>query len=631
MIDDEKIERDERLQTSFMGDIREDVQFIGMNLADFMWIVGTTLLLGGCIFLLPLSFLVKMVWFIGVFLGIFTSRFIKWPYLRKRLFRYFRIKKEEDGKELAEILGMSEDGWLYRSGKTWQMIFAVQAPPWETAVSAEKRKRINSFGAFIRTAVNEGFDLDVQSEQVPDYRYELWDQIASRPAASEGIAQLKQNRLKAWQQTVHRGEAFRSEYMVTLTIHEFALRIHQRDDEPEGASKEELRRFRILAELRERMERVTEQLRQSGHSFTLLSGYAPAEIISRYWDRSAWMKWVEARGTWDEDEVPEPAIDLSFEESEPKRTWWKRRKAEPEQEDTPEEPMFLDEAVPEPTIPAGDAESDQEDIDTFKPPSILKRLLATLKQIIKEAFLCIRKGFRRKPKVEMLIEPADEIREDESKVTETEIPLSPVQLLTSPASSGKTFLAANVAVAYSSLDKPITLLDLSPDRGTLTVINPIKQIEDETGIWWTSRNVPGLTVWTVADGTFPSIPFIQNLIQERKEHGPVLVDIPWHYPGRSELLKEGVAVAIVDSDYHHWLQWEKEPKGWSGEVWLNQAEVDMQPLVEEHFQVPVTRRFPTFAEARRQLYLGRPLALEEEMAICFKGGIAHVDRDAKAS
>ncbi|WP_164815290.1 hypothetical protein, partial [Paenibacillus macerans] len=60
--------REQVLQASMMGDIREDIQFLGLTIKDIGWIIGLTLIIGGFPFTLPAPFWLKLFWMIVVFI-----------------------------------------------------------------------------------------------------------------------------------------------------------------------------------------------------------------------------------------------------------------------------------------------------------------------------------------------------------------------------------------------------------------------------------------------------------------------------------------------------------------------------------------------------------------------------------
>lgn len=649
------------LQASFMGDIREDIAFLGLSLKDFIWILGTAIVVGGLPFLLPIAIWFKIIWFVTVTLVSFLGRLAKWPYWRKRMIRYGKSKKEGDAASFVELLGSQEDGWLYKGGNTWQIVYRVKAPPWQTATYGKKRLRLAGFESFLRTTISEGFTADLHAEQIPDYRYDIWDAKANRPAPSEGIARIRENRMAQWQQLVKQDRAMRSEYLLRLTIDEYKLTIRQRDDEPPELSKEEIRRFRILADIRERRDRIIGHLEQSGHQFTLLSGYELTEIIARYLDARTWRSWMEQRGDWSEEEelshLPDeiPADQAEQDEQEEVRAkkkplqrllkWLKglfvRKKkkavipeeAIPVQQPVAElllenpEKQHTEYAADEPSelLPAPAITIPAELIRSKKRPGLgmLNRFKASWKS---------RKHSKQVDAASDQEKPAEIVQEVAAAAElNEELPLPPVVFLTSPAASGQTFLAANVSVAYASEASPVYLVDLSPDRGVLTVINPLPAEGCYGGSLWHSRNVPGLSVWTMDQNRPPEETEIMTAIEAFKKKGTVIVDLPWRYPNRKQLLKQGVAVAVVDSDYHHWLQWEPHAKDWPGEVWLNQEDpkLSLAKLIQEHMKAPITRAFPVFPEARQRLYQGRPLALEDDVRTIFKGGKPDAYRNQK--
>lgn len=584
---------EELLSIYLMGDVREDAQFMGLGLKDIGWIIGTTLTMGIVPFLLPFSFWFKFVWLIGVFLYSFFGRIFRWPYRRKRYFHDKRQPKSGDGEQIADVLAMEEDSWFYVTGSkqqkpTVQLLYSIQAPPWSTAVLSQKRQRIAAFGQFIRAAAKEGFSVDVSMEQIPDYQHEIWTQKEQAPSDSEGIDHLKKMRIGMWRELARSGEAKRSAYVLRLTIDRSRIVGKQRDDEPADLSKEELKRFRFVADLRERQGRVMSVLSSSGHPYSLLSGYVAPELIGRWWDRLAWERWTDAQESWEDPEVEELGEELALVKLE----------------------TDSEEALPaaEVTVQA-------------KP---LKRLLAFILQgmqnIRKGIMLILRflsRGWPKRKKPEEKSEGQTALApKNDSEVPEPVMELTPgIRILTSPVPSGKTFLAVNVGAAWSSHESPVHIVDLSPDQGCKTALNPLPITCREPG--WTSfvsRHAPGLTLWVPEPGTTDTL---SDLLQNLGQTSPVLVDMPWRYPDREDLLQLGTAVAVVDGDYHHWLGFEQTVPTWDGEVWLNGVDEDMEKamktLIQDHWDPAAIHVFPVIDGAQKWLYQGLPPASDPDI------------------
>ncbi|MGC5327007.1 hypothetical protein, partial [Brevibacillus sp. SYSU BS000544] len=190
---------------------------------------------------------------------------------------------------------------------------------------------------------------------------------------------------------------------------------------------------------------------------------------------------------------------------------------------------------------------------------------------------------------------------------------TPFLLFTSPSPCGRSFLASNIGVANASEGKKILLIDFSKDAGSLSYVNP--SIEEESNGWirYETKLVPYLTIIVMSENNMATVDeVIKQVLFWSENYAMVLVDVPWEHPWRERLCSIGKPIAIVDSDYHHWVQWERATR-WSGEVWLNQSEIDMTPLIQEVWGVTPSRMFPTFQQAKKSLYRGRPLALEENM------------------
>lgn len=593
-------EERELLQASLLGDVREDIQFLGLTLADIGWIVAVTLVVGGIPFFLPLFFLVKMGWIIGVFLLYTGARYLDVPYRIRRLWRYWTSASKGSGEQLQELLGAQEESWLFKSGSVWQMVLYVQPPPWHTAELAKKRNRIGAMEAFIRTAVREHFAVDIDTHLVPDYQWELWNAKRNKSKATEGIERLSQRRLRLYESsanlqkdTPERPQAKRTLYVLRLSIEEYRLSAQERDDEPEGATKEDLRRYRLLADLRERKNRVLPILEQSGLKCQMLSGYAAAQVLGRQWDAISWRNWQACQGQWTDEETENPqraeeAVPISLEpvHQEQKVPFWRR---------------FV---------------------------AFIRREGHALWTKVQSA-ASSRKARSRNKKAPRDAEEAESASEEKvepalalpSAREETGSEMPQVLMLTSPVPSGKTFLAANWAVAQSTADHPVALVDLAPDQGTITVLNPLQGPTEDGWTLYTSRWVPGLSIWVPTQEAC-GIQSVQDKLRDLiQSHTHLVIDLPWLYPWREELKAFGQMVAVLDADYHHWMQWERAAAAWSDPVWLNKAEVDMNVLVRDHWDAAISKRFPVFPEAAQRLFQGKPIALEPNVRqhFCWEG------------
>lgn len=601
-------QENELLSAYFLGDIREDIQYLGLTFNDIAWVMGNTLFGGGFLFLLPLPFWIKIPGLLLIFVLSIFGRLFSWSYRRRRRYRYIRQKNTGSGDEMEQLLGAESDGWFYRSGKMLHMVISLQADPWQTAVYNQKKQRINGFEQFLRACASERFEASISSEQISDYQHELWTAKANKPVASEGMAALKQNRITMWRNMAESGEAKRSVYVLRLSVMEYQIDSRERDDETTEMTKEERQRFRMMAELREKLQRVLDPLTASGHEVTILSGLSMPELIGRWLDPISWERWMAAEGNWEQEAPEELVISLAKEDSKEKEV----DHEEEEQTDSPPRKGVL--AV----ITAGLITLARKVGYSLRwAGNALHRILARLKT--------------RRPRKEVLddlLHIADSLSdltlqvEEEEKEQQRMSALQGILFLTSPTSSGKSFLTANMAVAHSGEGVILSVVDLSPDRGTHTYLNPLRVSSSEPG-WeaWTSRNAPGLTLWLPSEEQRPHIEETIRLLRMLSEQGPVLVDLPFAHPSRAELLKLGQAVAIVDGDYHHWLQWEQAAESWHGEVWLNQCEEPMTShmatLLKEKWGQRVSLTFPHFQEASRWLFQGRPFVLDPKAVVHF--------------
>lgn len=697
-------EEHELLSASMMGDIREDVEFLGLTLTDMIWICVHVFTWGIIPIIIQLSWWICLPWFLFVLVFSFVGRCLKWPYRRKRWFLERRQRKSGTGEEIASLLGVEEESWYYRSPRVIHIVLNITAPPWEGALVQHKRSRINNFEYFIRNCVMEGFTAQVSSEQVPDYQHSLWDEKRDQPSATEGIQQLKLNRIRMWEEKAASGLAKRSEYTMSLWINEISIKVREREDEPTDLDKKELYQFRMIAELHEKLQRAMSPMLASGHTFEITGGSLVAERLSRWWDRNSWEVWKRDRGTWEEDELETSMDHLQKSSYQPKLAQLLEAGVISSEEKTTEDSMNMSVQEQE-ILTESRADQGAEEEQTLKPERKKSRIVAILAAVLSfftSLWSKLQRRFRSAPPqrvdVSDWIEALTE--EDKNKHAETafsgveieeaattgesfenavqakqkaqnstfkrtvqstvqwmkqeairlrelkparkekehavaiesidntadsgrEVPavsfvpqhMTGTYVLTAPAPTGVTFLASNVAAAMSTEQRPMTLIDLSRDQGTLTILNPQKNSELSLEGWeaWNSVHAPGLTLYTPL--AFPIQESVSRLIEKRCQVGPVLIDMPWHYPDRQWMLETYQSVAIVDSDYHHWLQWEQAAAQWSGQIWLNQMDAEMtnrmSSLIRQHFGKQAWAIFPTFSEAKHWIYQGRPLAAHE--------------------
>ncbi|WP_340458025.1 hypothetical protein [Paenibacillus graminis] len=667
---DEKEKRreaeDELLRASFMGDIREDVRLLGLSIGDITWIIAITLTAGGLPSALPVSVWVKIGSLFGVFFGTVICYWLKVPYRLRRTLHYWRQPKSGNGEQLIKLLGLEEDGWLYRSGKTLQVVVKVSAPPWQTAGFSQKRSRLSGFESFLRACAREGFSASITSEQVPDFRHEIWDRRRAANAPSEGLRELRLRRIALWEELVAKGEAQRSEYTLTLNIPEHKLDLRQREDEPEEAKSEELQRFRRLSDLRERLDRVLGVLQQGGHRTTLLSGYSIPELIGRWSDRSTWETWKQNQGTWELEQVPaedKPTI------SKPKGVVLQKNEPEVEPQSAAKQVATIelegtkeasteDEAALDPETNHSSAVDPVDElsqvVEAVLQPArqrkgwnllwlgeLLRRVpwavlleqgkgkLSMLKSKLIAPLAWINRR-REEPPEEAVPEKSLEherppeceaVQEMESLRSQTapnqeSMQSNPsrgwngVKLITAPVPSGKSFVTANLGAAASLNTRRVTVVDLSPDRGCLTVLNPLKQPCDK----------PDWELWAThwADwqcyvpSSYPEPAAVCELLDEAAAAADlVLVEMPWNYPGKADLLQVYPALTVVDCDYHHWLRFVET--GWQGNLLLNQSTPVMLPrmlsLLKEQ-ELTLEAVIPYIPDAAYALYQGRPVALD---------------------
>ncbi|MGG3278946.1 hypothetical protein [Paenibacillus solani] len=652
MLDDIHEKEERLLKATMMGDIREDVEFIGLNLRDIIWIIGNTLMIGALFsYILPFAVWGKIVWILIVFLFNVISRFRKWPYRRKRYIRDFRTKREGSGEDFKQLLNIEEDSWLYRSGKVVHIVSEISSPPWQTAIYGQKKRRISAFENFLRGIVREGFTASITSEKIPDFRLDYWKRKRQEPAASKGIHKLRLDRIALWEHLAENGEALKSEYHLTLSIDEHRVNLREQEQETEDMKPADIKKLRFMAGIREKYERVIGNFHASGNDTTLMSGYSVPELMARWWDRRSWEDWKMNDGKWDDPDIVENEITSKDETDEEVSTPDKKLVlfAEDSDSESVEENSTEDDAIQTAlqavtTEKTSKQSTKQKRAKKGKILALMAKLIERCKAVGPWIMKVVKKAsdvlpgklsslyekikIRRKPQSK-----AKDVSENDSKIEEIgglevsetvlELDVPPnaktvelhdkVLIITAPAATGKTFLSANVATIAGESGVQVTLIDLAKDRGTLTVLNPVLQSYDMAG-WekWESRHVSNLQI--ICPEQYPSIQEVKQIIERHRTDGVVLVDLPWNYPSRDELIFDYEAIGVVDCDYHHWLQWENFVDDWHGKLWLNKCDTEMKKrmsqLIKDKYSLTFEHEFPHFNAANKYLFQGRPIALD---------------------
>ncbi|WP_338709263.1 hypothetical protein [Paenibacillus amylolyticus] len=675
---------DQLLRVTVLGDIREDAEFLGLTLTDIVWIVINTLVWGFLmVYVFPFSIWFKGIWIALVFVFNLVGRMKKWPYRRKRFIRYIRQKRNGDVAAFIEQLGTEEDSWIYRNknNKRVHIVASMGAMPWNTSLYKEKQNRIQEYEMFLRSLVMEGFTASVTSETVPDFRHDFWEQKRHTASVNDGIKMLRNGRIDLWEDLANAGEAKRSEYTVTLSIDEKNVSTIEQDEEDQ-LSNSEKKRNRFMTELRQKKERIFVHLERSGHDVNILSGFAVPEILSRWLHNKAWEEWKVSGGGWEEEsdqhEADHESTDTKVAKLHERFAQMISRKQVDEtavskeelngtlelsDKDTSETPEDTVEtalrAIPtkgevnrkrplnailglfkrilvlrkKEKISNEDASSDDL-IEQEEQESVHITESKNEKKPIRDLLLNLNvlklkvKWFERSRKA-TIIEPVrhsdpDEIALESSSNQKDVVPLSvipnAVTALTSKGSTGTTFLASNLAVSTSLSGYRTVLIDLSPDRGTLTVLNPKKVSTSEGWENWETRHSPEQLEIKIP-GHYPTFEEIVSCIDAAAVDSIVIIDVPWGYPDRPALEEKYGLVAVLDCDYHHWLQFELSNSEWSGRFWLNQTDETMTKFMSQLIKERYSKEFyaitPYYTNANKSLYQGRPLTLDPELRSIF--------------
>lgn len=656
-------QRKELLTAYFMGDVGEDTEFLGLRMHHIL--ILTFVIIFSVMFVMwaQLPGALSLLIVIGINLFAAASFWLKWWYRIRRFYMEIYSSDEGEAEDIGEYLDVVEEGWLQRSDSTWHVVMKVEPPQslgWDHAILSTQRKRLGSFENFLRIALEENMEVSIDAEQVPDYQFERWKHMREKDSPSEGLRRLREERIEMMESEVNKDYSLSGEYTVCLSIHDFQLTLMERDDEPPNASKEQIKRYRTIMAIREKVDRVMKTLEQSDHRYSTIAGYNMAEWVGRFWNYYHWKEWKLKGSPWqDADTQTEQAAWLTEIESEDDTMVVNQDQPEEheDQEDKYEhminqmvsnEDELLEQLEDQPREKSNRLRSWLAHVSRLKKivgsiVTLPALILPELKQLTRLGKNAIEQYRTKKALKKVVAVPVDEEIQDDpvttpiAYFTESVLTLKPTTLLTSSVPSGVSFLAVNIAVAGALEGQTYTVIDLSPDQGSVTVLNSLMQENPFKGwkVWSTSR-VPNLKIWvpTWTETSYPSIASILDIIEHHQAKGPVIVDMPWSYPDRKELMDRYHAITVVDSDYHHWLQMKIDMNDFTGEIWMNQAPKHlMKPLtqmIREKWDYPITAMFPFFAQANECLFQGTPLAIDQQQRVHFKAELEQEDHYSEA-
>jgi hypothetical protein len=201
-----------------------------------------------------------------------------------------------------------------------------------------------------------------------------------------------------------------------------------------------------------------------------------------------------------------------------------------------------------------------------------------------------------------------------------------VVMFVSGSSTGKTFLALNMALCGSRKQK-VTLVDLNPNRGLHTWANlpseergllslfSESQAKGFTPIYASNLEIFGVNPDDESEMVTPEMMarLIEKIESRRGDQGIVL-DVPLQHPYFPLLCQKVDSIyAVFDSDYQHFLQWQRDWVQFNDRakvkvIW-NQKE-DIRLPFEEMLGVSPSYDFPKFEGVTESLYRGRPYLID---------------------
>ena len=549
------------LQAPTPGDIKEDVQYLGLTIKDLVVTVIGSLLMMSLTLLLPMSGLIRLFTVLTAFFAMLFYCYAKVAYRIKRRKHFISERKEGTGVEIGSLLGVEADGAFYRSGNRWHITFAVTPPPWSLAVAQQKKSRVHSFGEVLRYCAEKKIAVAVFEERVPDFQHDMWEKKQKKTSQNEKVEKMKHRRIAHFQRRIDSGVATKKEFHLTLEIDETELPNYKVTNR---------NRDKIIENIREIITTVESILQRSAHNPVIISGYTIPEIVGRQWAPFTWERWKQAGGKWDSDE---PDVLVSVQQK-----------------------------------PITDQRKFHKSISKIR-----------FKDIVEKLRFPVKTSGKHKQTGETSKVPKEEKKNkktaapQDTHVRTGDILKEIALAFTSPAPTGKSFIANNVAAAYSTISNAVYVIDLSPDRAALTYLNPIFQMNREGWGFYACRNMPAITVMVPETEEAA----LDILIDHLKEPGVVKVlDLPWDHPWKEDIQQYTQTVIIFDSDYHHFLSFQENPEHKNSVIWWNKQDEHyrMNGLLKE-LGLSAAKQFPVYHGIAKNLWYGKPFVLDDEEAV----------------
>jgi len=541
-------EEKERIQ-SFLrsvmpGDMKEDVQYLGLTIKDIVITIIVTLLVLTLTLVLPVSAIIRLFIALSAFFLMLIFCYAKVSFRIKRRKLYIADKKEGTGNSVGDLLGVEEDGPFYRSGSRWHITYSILPPPWSLAVEQQIKLRVNSFGELLRYSTQKKITVTVFEERVPDYRHDYWQQKLEKTSPNEKVDKLKRQRLAHFQRRVESGIATKKEYYIALEIDETQLpnfKVNNRN------------RDSIIRDIREILTDIEQILQRSSHNPVLISGYTIPEIVGRHFAPYAWDKWKQDGGVWDDFNMYKIAYP-----SENRKELLKEARLQRE--------------------------------------GVIFKIIKVIKYKTNLFFSKNTQSQEAREHNNPDVVSADPILKD--------IALA----FTSPAATGKSFIANHVAAAYSTAVDAVYVIDLSPDQASLTYLNPVFQTTREGWVFYMCRNMPAITVMVPEKEA--SFATLLAYLQERDV--VKIIDISWEHKWRKGIEDYVKTVVIFDSDYHHFLQIQKHSEYKNYIAWWNKKDTDfrLEDLLKE-FGLHARKSFPVYSNVAKNIWYGNPFILND--------------------
>lgn len=350
----------------FPADIRADARIWGViPIQALMWALPA-FFLGGVIFLLPGPLPLRFAAMILLPTSVIAALTLDVPGRLGRLLGFRRRPRvQAPGLTPFPVRALYGPFVLANDG-SWAAFIRLEPPPWAAWGPAERWAAAGAFLGALRIAAQEGAEIAVYAESLPDLCRQEWarqERQAARLPESSGLREAALARIRLHRQMAQRGDARRASYIMRVLLPAAALSI------PRSYKTSDERRAAAMAKIRTLAMAVTGELARSGVRAWLMGPEDIRDESLRMLDPIRWHRGpLPAAPDW---AAAAPEQDAARDDGRHrKRLWpWRRRRDDGQGDETAPDGAPFDQA------PAAAAHADAA--ETIFPEPAAERLPGT--------------------------------------------------------------------------------------------------------------------------------------------------------------------------------------------------------------------------------------------------------------